>query len=140
MIAEKPYLIMHRISDFIPDEISRNQCAKVGNAIYHYRLIIAFNNTVKLDDRNFIFDSEDLTKEICDIRPSGSCEEMHSQLSELIFNFFKSRNIDVLIWKLAIVTEDQKINRSWFEHINFTDDTSGLTRKERILALSPHLI
>lgn len=149
----KPFLIMHRTGMFTPGQITDNQCSKCGQEEYHYRLIMAFDNTVVLDEMQFIFDSTELTDRVCKLSPTGSCEQMHYELAECIKGYFEEKKIPVLVYKFSIVSEESaKQNRAWFEHVSFPlpefmakeaqGDESGLHAFNAYKAalLSPHCI
>jgi len=141
----KPFLIMHRTGFFKPGMVTDNQCSKCGQEEYHYRLIMAFDNTVTLNDMQFIFDSMELTDRVCALDPVGSCEEMHYQLAECIKNYFEEKQIPVLVYKFSIVTKvEAALNRAWFDHVSLPlppNDVDPQDRKFALaMALSPHCI
>lgn len=134
----KPYLLMHRRGKFSPGVVTPNQCSKCGIDTYHYRLTMAFDNSVVLDKKQFIFDSVDLISKIDACNPSGSCEEMHLTICCLISGFFKEKNLPILAYKCSITdgpAEDPR--KPWFEHVYLGEE---LTQAQKVVALTPLLL
>ena len=133
----KPYLIMHRRGEFSPGAITDNQCNKCGVETYHYRLTMAFDNSVKLNEMGFVVDSLELTTQIADCNPTGSCEEMHQTICCLITKFFTEKDLPILAYKCSITDgEGFDPRKPWFEHVYLDCE---LSKEQKIIALTPLL-
>lgn len=88
--------IMNRKGSFKTPRATNNQCKVKGHKKYHYDIVVAFSNRIKLDDNKFIIDHQEIDDCIQKCSLIGSCEEMHLTISKQLKILFKSKKIPVM--------------------------------------------
>ena len=100
--------IMHRTGHFRPKSSTSNQCKAPGHTLYEYSLKMVFEGNIKLDERKFIIDHQDVDDLIQKVTLTGSCEQMHQTISRRLQTMMKIRKIDMVACKCLIVPAGAK--------------------------------
>lgn len=99
---------MNRKGTFTMNKSYPNQCKVKGHKDYTYHMKIIFNPRVKLDNQDFLIDHFDVDNCIQECKKTGSCENIHQQISDAILQMFKKRKISVVAIRCDILPDNEQ--------------------------------
>jgi hypothetical protein len=125
---------MMRSGVFVPAKATRNQCAREGHPAYNYRIIVATDASLPLNEREMILDHILIDDMMMNMKLSGSCEEMLKAVLNEVKSLFSDFEIKLLGAKIDIYPSMVES----FAHIslNYTHEELGMYTSTVMCALN----
>ncbi len=100
--------IMRRVGNFIPENMTSNQCGKEGVTNYTYNIVLLLPSV--LDSDGFCIDHDKLDQTIQNCCIQGSCEEMQIQIFKAIKGVCKLNKVKFFGYACTIFPKGENLD------------------------------